>query len=208
MDPYWFEIVISSGLNSACDFNSLSNLLHYWIGFSKAMNWFFSTGNKNTKINSFFSLLYVLSNYSLGFGSMIFGSLYLVSDLGWTILVLNFVLQAIRLKYLHPDSELQNFALQIMDMLRADSSVDAQALVSSLINLELQFCFLYSYYVEKVMHLISRWPILHCSRDEREMEVHESWEVAYHQFIISNIYYYLLKKKIFPIFTNLPTSVV
>lgn len=87
---------------------------------------------------------------------MIFGSLYLVSDLGWTILVLNFVLQAIRLKYLHPDSELQNFALQIMDMLRADSSVDAQALVSSLINLELQFCFLYSYYVEKVMHLISR----------------------------------------------------
>lgn len=39
-----------------------------------------------------------------------------------------FFLQAIRLKYLHPDSELQNFALQIMDMLRADSSVDAQAL--------------------------------------------------------------------------------
>ncbi|KAL6961020.1 hypothetical protein U1Q18_038782 [Sarracenia purpurea var. burkii] len=40
-----------------------------------------------------------------------------------------FFLQAIRLKYLHPDSELQNFALQVMEMLRVDTSVDAQALV-------------------------------------------------------------------------------
>lgn len=39
-----------------------------------------------------------------------------------------FFLQAIRLKYLHPDSELQNFVVQVMDMLRMDSSVDAQAL--------------------------------------------------------------------------------
>eukprot|EP00257_Ricinus_communis_P015345 XP_015573232.1 protein SWEETIE isoform X1 [Ricinus communis] len=37
-------------------------------------------------------------------------------------------LQAIRLKYLHPDSELQNYALQVMEMLRADTSVDAHAL--------------------------------------------------------------------------------
>ncbi|PSR87811.1 HEAT repeat-containing protein isoform 1 [Actinidia chinensis var. chinensis] len=37
-------------------------------------------------------------------------------------------LQAIRLKYLHPDSELQNFALQVMEMLRVDTSADAQAL--------------------------------------------------------------------------------
>uniref|UniRef100_A0A2N9GA63 Reverse transcriptase domain-containing protein n=1 Tax=Fagus sylvatica TaxID=28930 RepID=A0A2N9GA63_FAGSY len=35
---------------------------------------------------------------------------------------------AIRLKYLHPDSELQNFAMEVMDMLRADTSVDAHAL--------------------------------------------------------------------------------
>ncbi|KAF8399147.1 hypothetical protein HHK36_015012 [Tetracentron sinense] len=35
---------------------------------------------------------------------------------------------AIRLKYLHPDSELHNYALQAMDMLRGDSSVDAHAL--------------------------------------------------------------------------------
>jgi hypothetical protein len=40
-------------------------------------------------------------------------------------------LQAIRLKYLHPDSELQNFAMEVMDMLRADTSVDAHALVFS-----------------------------------------------------------------------------
>ncbi|KAG6716276.1 hypothetical protein I3842_04G041200 [Carya illinoinensis] len=39
-----------------------------------------------------------------------------------------FFLQAIRLKYLQPDSELQNFALQVMDMLCADTSVDAHAL--------------------------------------------------------------------------------
>ena len=42
---------------------------------------------------------------------------------------LNYMLQAIRLKYLHPDSELQNFALQVMEMLRVDTSADAQALV-------------------------------------------------------------------------------
>ncbi|EEF45628.1 conserved hypothetical protein [Ricinus communis] len=40
-------------------------------------------------------------------------------------------LQAIRLKYLHPDSELQNYALQVMEMLRADTSVDAHALLES-----------------------------------------------------------------------------
>ncbi|KAK1433251.1 hypothetical protein QVD17_10160 [Tagetes erecta] len=39
-----------------------------------------------------------------------------------------FFLQAIRLKYMHPDSELQNFLVQIMDMLRTDSSVDAHSL--------------------------------------------------------------------------------
>ncbi|XP_048328605.2 protein SWEETIE isoform X2 [Ziziphus jujuba] len=39
-----------------------------------------------------------------------------------------FFLQAIRLKYLHPDSELQNFALQVMDMLRLDTSIDAHPL--------------------------------------------------------------------------------
>ncbi|PON93486.1 Coatomer beta subunit [Trema orientale] len=39
-----------------------------------------------------------------------------------------FFLQAIRLKYLHPDTELQNFALQVMDMLDADASVDSHAL--------------------------------------------------------------------------------
>lgn len=38
-------------------------------------------------------------------------------------------LQAIRIKYLHPDSELQNYALQVMEMLRAETSVDAHALV-------------------------------------------------------------------------------
>ncbi|KAL9993657.1 putative armadillo-like helical, protein SWEETIE [Helianthus debilis subsp. tardiflorus] len=39
-----------------------------------------------------------------------------------------FFLQAIRLKYMHPDSELQNYLVQIMDMLRTDSSVDAHSL--------------------------------------------------------------------------------
>ncbi|EOY04218.1 HEAT repeat-containing protein, putative isoform 1 [Theobroma cacao] len=39
-----------------------------------------------------------------------------------------FFLQAIRLKYLHPDIELQNYALNVMDMLRMDMSVDAHAL--------------------------------------------------------------------------------
>uniref|UniRef100_A0A803LAT9 HEAT repeat-containing protein n=1 Tax=Chenopodium quinoa TaxID=63459 RepID=A0A803LAT9_CHEQI len=37
-------------------------------------------------------------------------------------------LQAILLKYLHPDSELQDFTSQVMDMLRVDTSIDAQAL--------------------------------------------------------------------------------
>ncbi|KAA8530559.1 hypothetical protein F0562_005268 [Nyssa sinensis] len=48
-----------------------------------------------------------------------------------------FFLQAIRLKYLHPDSELQNFTLQVMDMLRVDTSVDAQALACVLYILRL-----------------------------------------------------------------------
>ncbi|KAL4652128.1 hypothetical protein ACB092_01G210800 [Castanea dentata] len=39
-----------------------------------------------------------------------------------------FFLQAIRLKYQHPDSELQNFALQVMDMLGADTCIDAHPL--------------------------------------------------------------------------------
>uniref|UniRef100_A0A6N2MQ76 Uncharacterized protein n=1 Tax=Salix viminalis TaxID=40686 RepID=A0A6N2MQ76_SALVM len=39
-----------------------------------------------------------------------------------------YFLQAIRLKYLHPDSELQQYALQVMEMLRPDTSVDAHAL--------------------------------------------------------------------------------
>ncbi|XAR51547.1 hypothetical protein NMG60_11006202 [Bertholletia excelsa] len=37
-------------------------------------------------------------------------------------------LQAIRLKYMHPDSELQSFALQVLEMLLADTSADAQSL--------------------------------------------------------------------------------
>lgn len=47
-------------------------------------------------------------------------------------LFLNFILQAISMKYQHPDSELQYFALQVMDMLRTETSVDAQALVHTL----------------------------------------------------------------------------
>ncbi|XP_028794906.1 protein SWEETIE [Neltuma alba] len=39
-----------------------------------------------------------------------------------------FFLQALRIKYLYPDSELQNFASQVMEMLDADASVDANAL--------------------------------------------------------------------------------
>lgn len=43
--------------------------------------------------------------------------------------IINSLLQAIRIKYLHPDSDLQNYALQVMEMLEADSVVDAHALV-------------------------------------------------------------------------------
>ncbi|KAJ6353121.1 hypothetical protein OIU76_002183 [Salix suchowensis] len=39
-----------------------------------------------------------------------------------------YFLQAIRLKYLHPDSELQQYALQVMEMLHPDTCVDAHAL--------------------------------------------------------------------------------
>lgn len=42
---------------------------------------------------------------------------------------MRFFLQAIRLRYLHPDSELQSFAVQVIDMLHTDGTVDAQALV-------------------------------------------------------------------------------
>ncbi|GAV75653.1 LOW QUALITY PROTEIN: hypothetical protein CFOL_v3_19131, partial [Cephalotus follicularis] len=42
-----------------------------------------------------------------------------------------FFLQTIHLKYLHPDSELQDFALQAMQMLSTDASVDAHALLQS-----------------------------------------------------------------------------
>ena len=56
---------------------------------------------------------------------------------------LKFLLQAIRLKYLHPDNELQNFALPVMDMLRADNFVDAHALVFH----RQICCFLFFYYI-------------------------------------------------------------
>ncbi|GLT41167.1 hypothetical protein SLA2020_152510 [Shorea laevis] len=39
-----------------------------------------------------------------------------------------FFLQAIRLKYLLPDSELQNYSLNVLEMLHGDNSVDAHAL--------------------------------------------------------------------------------
>ncbi|XP_010265191.1 PREDICTED: HEAT repeat-containing protein 5B [Nelumbo nucifera] len=41
-------------------------------------------------------------------------------------------LQVIRLKYLYPDTELQSFAIQAMEMLRGDSSVDAHAMACAL----------------------------------------------------------------------------
>ncbi|XP_073057988.1 protein SWEETIE isoform X1 [Primulina eburnea] len=44
-------------------------------------------------------------------------------SLSWVCL-----LQVICLKYFHPDSELQDYALQVMDMLHSDTSTDAQAL--------------------------------------------------------------------------------
>lgn len=50
--------------------------------------------------------------------------------------------QAIRLKYMHPDTELQNYLVQIMDMLRTDSSVDAQSLVIPYYFVALTFLFL------------------------------------------------------------------
>lgn len=40
------------------------------------------------------------------------------------------MLQAVRLKYLLPDSELQNYAVQVMDILGIDAPVDSHALVS------------------------------------------------------------------------------
>lgn len=39
-------------------------------------------------------------------------------------------MQALRAKQLYSETELQNFALQVMNMLRSDGSGDAQALVS------------------------------------------------------------------------------
>lgn len=53
----------------------------------------------------------------ISFDSMVFSSLQIY-------------LQTMCLKYLRPDGELQDCALQVMDMLRSDTSVDAQALVS------------------------------------------------------------------------------
>lgn len=69
----------------------------------------------------------------------------MVSNFGFSSL--NYILQAIRLKYLHPDSELQQYALQVMEMLRSDTSVDAHALVFVSQNFhicsqKLHICFL------------------------------------------------------------------
>lgn len=58
---------------------------------------------------------------------LVCGYFFLTSQL--LICPLKLLMQAIRLKYLHPDSELQNYAIQVMDMLRADTSVDAYTLV-------------------------------------------------------------------------------
>lgn len=45
-------------------------------------------------------------------------------------------MQAIRIRYLDPDSELQDYSLHVMDMLRGDSSIDAHALVRNTISLQ------------------------------------------------------------------------
>ncbi|KHN17324.1 HEAT repeat-containing protein 5B [Glycine soja] len=64
-----------------------------------------------------------------------------------------FFLQVIRIKYLFPDSELQNFALQIMEMLRAENSVDAHAL-------ELE---------EDVFDILALWASLFTGNPENEI---------------------------------------
>lgn len=66
-------------------------------------------------------------------------------------------LQAIRLKYQHPDSELQNFALQVMDMLGADTCIDAHPLVF-LKNLHHRFVFILSSTYEYQMTSVSHTP--------------------------------------------------
>lgn len=55
------------------------------------------------------------------------GSRLMLLRVGLTLSWVSF-LQAIRFKYLHPDTELQDYSVQVMDMLRLDTSVDAQAL--------------------------------------------------------------------------------
>ena len=71
-------------------------------------------------------------------------------------------LQAIRIKYLHPDSELQNYALQVMEMLRAETSVDAHALVffSIICSFYFLFCFWFvlwcAFYWDKMAEISDR----------------------------------------------------
>uniref|UniRef100_A0A6N2KGI2 Uncharacterized protein n=1 Tax=Salix viminalis TaxID=40686 RepID=A0A6N2KGI2_SALVM len=68
-----------------------------------------------------------------------------------------YFLQAIRLKYLHPDSELQQYALQVMEMLRPDTSVDAHALVFvsqcfHICSQKLHICFLIFFASRMCLH--------------------------------------------------------
>lgn len=51
------------------------------------------------------------------------------------------------LKYLQPDSELQNYAVLVMDMLRSDTSVDAQALVFAIKYVVLVEAIYYNLYI-------------------------------------------------------------
>lgn len=69
------------------------------------------------------------------------------------IIEMHSFLQVIRIKYLFPDSELQNFALQIMEMLRAENSVDAHALVF-FFQSNISFFDIFSFSLFSYVHLL------------------------------------------------------
>lgn len=119
---YWSCLILSCVLNNfffhLFNKHSLVSLIRKGdILFSSyAVEWCIAAGLKYLRL-IVVTLMFKVVMFGFFYGS--FTSVHCIN-----------ILQAIRLKYLQSDSELQDYALQVMEILQTDASVDSHALVS------------------------------------------------------------------------------
>lgn len=68
----------------------------------------------------------------------------------------------IHMKYGTLDSELQNYAVQVMEILQGNGSPDPHALVASFVNFGLKFELVYPYFFSTMNYYVLKW--LYCQQ--------------------------------------------